>query len=264
MMILEAIMDKKLYKYRCWNNNTKNILINNELYYQSPENFNDPYDVNMFVGMHSSIEEWINEYFKWRMRLSGKVSFDEFSLICSSWYCLSPELKTKFEKVIARGVTKMVRRTSGIYCFSANNNNILMWSHYADKHKGVCLEFDHSNISLLPAYKVKYCKDYPIVNFFKALPYELNKIRFFTKSRNWKYEEEYRIVISNFANKIKKFQPQILTGVICGCSMTNENIKELVEIIKTRKTPITLYKAKTRQKKFGLTIEPIEQCGKET
>jgi len=30
----------------------------------------------------------------------------------------------------------------GVLCFSRRWNNILMWSHYADGHKGICLGFD--------------------------------------------------------------------------------------------------------------------------
>jgi hypothetical protein len=30
----------------------------------------------------------------------------------------------------------------GIYCVSTNYDDVLMWSHYADSHKGICLEFD--------------------------------------------------------------------------------------------------------------------------
>ena len=30
----------------------------------------------------------------------------------------------------------------GVACFTTELNNILMWSHYADGHKGFCLEFD--------------------------------------------------------------------------------------------------------------------------
>ena len=30
-------------------------------------------------------------------------------------------------------------------CFSKRNDSILMWSHYADSHKGVCFEFDYES-----------------------------------------------------------------------------------------------------------------------
>jgi hypothetical protein len=30
----------------------------------------------------------------------------------------------------------------GVSCFSESWNSILMWSHYADRHKGICLGFD--------------------------------------------------------------------------------------------------------------------------
>src|ERR1035441_3016297 len=38
-------------------------------------------------------------------------------------------------------------RDYGLLCFSEEWNNILLWSHYADQHRGVCLGFDVSGSS---------------------------------------------------------------------------------------------------------------------
>jgi hypothetical protein len=44
-------------------------------------------------------------------------------------------------------LTKKFLENSCVACFSETNNNSLMWSHYASKHAGVCLEFtlEHAN-----------------------------------------------------------------------------------------------------------------------
>lgn len=73
-----------------------------------------------------------------------------------------------FSKNVTELVTQEVRKNTGIYCFTKSEDNILMWSHYANEHKGICLEFDHSDPDLFTAAKVNYCCDYPKVNYFTS------------------------------------------------------------------------------------------------
>ena len=84
----------------------------------------------------------------------------------------------------------------GVICFSKEWENPLLWSHYADKHYGICLGFEASSEL---AEKVKYRKS--------KLPYELNldhptgglgneemKEILITKYSGWIYEDEMRVV----------------------------------------------------------------------
>ena len=52
----------------------------------------------------------------------------------------------------------------GIRCFSATYNNILMWSHYADGHRGLCIEFDAKELlkrDFGEIIKVRYRRNMP-------------------------------------------------------------------------------------------------------
>jgi hypothetical protein len=82
----------------------------------------------------------------------------------------------------------------GLLCFSAKWNNPVMWSHYADKHRGLCLGFDVADVSVGPVFYSG-----------RRLAVELEKLRaprnlspeyvreiLFTKYKHWKYENEYR------------------------------------------------------------------------
>jgi len=53
------------------------------------------------------------------------------------------------EKEINR-ITKKFFESSYTTCFSATNSNFLMWSHYASKHSGICLEFSLEHDGLFP------------------------------------------------------------------------------------------------------------------
>src|ERR1017187_4839121 len=73
-----------------------------------------------------------------------------------------------------------------------------MWSHYADHHRGICLEFGTDTSPLKPinplvgARKVDYLPDYP-----KWVPHTIGDLDvhvLLTKSIDWKYEQEYRVL----------------------------------------------------------------------
>ena len=63
-------------------------------------------------------------------------------------------------------------------CLSENNSSVLMWSHYADNHKGICIEYDFESIknnkliyySLFPVnYTAKPIDIYDLVNSEKNI-----------------------------------------------------------------------------------------------
>lgn len=54
-------------------------------------------------------------------------------------------------------------------CFSRSWNNILMWSHYGERHKGICLGFDVPDEI---AQKVKYVDDVLVVGDMDNVPLE--------------------------------------------------------------------------------------------
>ena len=107
-----------------------------------------------------------------------------------------------------------IRHETLIYCFTQNNNSLLMWSHYGDAHKGVCVEFEIEPIEK-DLIDVKYTDKkvnfdiYTVTSIILALEFirkpfkgedkEFNNIimePFYTKSNEWAYEKEYRYIFS--------------------------------------------------------------------
>lgn len=74
-----------------------------------------------------------------------------------------------------------------ICSFSATNDNVLMWAHYADSFRGVCIEIelpvDHPNL-----YKVEYVDNKSSLEVVE--PKDL--LRY--KMADWAYEREFRII----------------------------------------------------------------------
>jgi hypothetical protein len=94
-------------------------------------------------------------------------------------------------EVDVRGFRQGTAKTCGFLCLSATWNNILMWSHYADRHRGMCLAFDVKN-SDQTFTKVKYSKTIQATPTFNGLTPEKMLSLLSTKSDDWKYECEWR------------------------------------------------------------------------
>jgi hypothetical protein len=99
-----------------------------------------------------------------------------------------------------RGVREVIKSTKsdlakrfGILCFSKSWQNPLLWSHYADKHKGLCLGFE------VPDDRVREVRYVP-----KRLPCpslqewdeDFVQKLLYTKFKHWEYEQEYRVWVA--------------------------------------------------------------------
>src|SRR5687767_7362844 len=91
-----------------------------------------------------------------------------------------------------------LHKTTGLLCFSRDWNSPVLWSHYADKHRGICLGFElRDNL----AERVKYVKGRLSVsaNFLSvtpALSKPLVRKILTTKYQHWKYEKEVRTFVN--------------------------------------------------------------------
>ena len=102
----------------------------------------------------------------------------------------------------------------GIFCTTLRHDSLLMWAHYAQSHQGAVLQFapDFKRDSVLCASKpVLYAKERPLPYSSRSdllrhcitmSPEESTKRMLdkliFTKSLEWEYEQEFRLVIPNF------------------------------------------------------------------
>ena len=114
--------------------------------------------------------------------------------------------------------------------------------------------------------KVNYSIERPI--FLPLQPRSPNI--FFTKSKEWKYEEEWRILLPlTDAKKSIKAKPykiylfsfplEIIKGIFCGCRMTQYQKDKIKKTIKknTKCSHIKVFQAYTEEKTFALRFEQI-------
>jgi hypothetical protein len=115
-----------------------------------------------------------------------------------------------------------------IYSLSSDDNNILLWSHYTDSHKGFCIEFKNNNFN---TSKITYDLSVPslkLINILLTKDEQENiqkghniKKALLTKLINWEYENEYRI-IDPFNNNLSS------TKTIDKITYTSDTIESII------------------------------------
>jgi hypothetical protein len=94
---------------------------------------------------------------------------------------------------------KHMARITGLLCFSKRWSSPLLWSHYANRHKGVAFEFD---VVDRVAHPIRYRKKRYVIDLEsvrkRQYAFSDDEIQnlWFTKYEQWAYEEEIRVVLS--------------------------------------------------------------------
>ncbi len=102
----------------------------------------------------------------------------------------------------------------GILCLSEIPDDILMWAHYSDGHRGVVLRFLGAGLSELGSCRnVQYhdsLVDYRAFEDAWKEPGKQFEQFVLRKSWHWEYEREWRVVDKGVG--FKKFAPEMLTA----------------------------------------------------
>lgn len=138
-------------------------------------------------------------------------------------------------------------------CFSQEFNSILMWSHYADSHKGFCIEYDltrnEKNKQLFDnLFPVIYSDDISditndmlsaendgITDKFIWSIYNKALLR---KSATWKYENEWRLIYA-CSHEDKDFASEFFSikKVYLGKNMPAKERQKIIDFCRENKIP---------------------------
>lgn len=220
------------------------IFTHNKIYFPSPKKFNDPFDCRLpTISFEASDKEWLKYYEKNLGQATAEQKIREGQ---HKDPVHQKGFLTRFQKKIFK---------LGVLCLSEIPNNILMWAHYANGHKGFCLQFNNTGIR---AQKVKYTESYPEINYL--LTPEDHQIEFtlLTKSNHWRYEKEWRIIEFQHGPGTCTFPKEKITGVIFGSEMPPERKQMIRQWVGGRIPPIEIYEAKKRDRKYGLDIHGLK------
>ena len=144
----------------------------------------------------------------------------------------------------------------GVFCVSAKHDDILMWSHYADHHRGICLEFDGGGKFAAHAQPVRYSKERVPINPYRDSADTMLEKAMLTKSSHWAYESEWRLLSYRSGPSVVQFRPENLTGIVIGAMASAATIDKVHAWSEARCNPLQIRRAFISTKKFALDIRP--------
>ena len=163
----------------------------------------------------------------------------------------------------------------GALSLSEIRNHKLMWSHYANEHRGYVIGFNSEHQffnqkktdgdELRHPRKIDYREKPPVINLMNTSGAEL----FFVKSLEWEYESEWRMLmpLSNSSKVIERqpypahlfdFPIESVTEVILGERMSEQD-KEIIKSLMHNRNynHIKLYQAELDNTSFEIVIKPV-------
>lgn len=137
--------------------------------------------------------------------------------------------------------TSSLNEKVGIYSLAGRYNHELLWAHYANSHRGFCVEYNlpdlkngYSNEDLY-TFQINYSAKPPQLTLSDLTSGDtLSAIKKVAghKSKEWKYEKETRIVFDK--PKLRNYHPKAITGIYFGLRMPDEIREKIMKRLSGR------------------------------
>ena len=266
---------KSFFKFRDLSKRTIENITDNYIWLAEISTLNDPFECSVQVDNNDSLKKYYStkEFRNFFKTLTGQEltnkeiklltessePHDEYVKICGNRKIpFSQTSEEHLEKVNKRWseIVEKINLDIRICSFSTTKKSLLLWSHYANEHKGITIEYNFEDTEIVTSFiqPVIYRNKIEKIDFFEN--YSIMKMvgSSLIKSKDWKYEKEWRLTIfrqkENFPKKITVPKP---IAIYLGTKFnTNkkELINELFEIANQRNIPI--YQMEKHPNKFKL------------
>ncbi len=182
-----CVAQASLFKY--FSDTTRNLemIKADKMWYSAPCNFNDAFDCDISIDEKQIIADI--------MQIDPKPRVGS-----TEWKRRRDDVKRELRTF--RSIFENFKKSTGVTCLSESDDSLLMWSHYANNHRGMCVEYE-----LMEINKQLQFTPVPVVysnqracfgtldmetagnDATKALIHSLT-----SKSNDWSYEKEWRII----------------------------------------------------------------------
>jgi hypothetical protein len=212
LFLRDQYLPTSVFKYRRLNKWTIDGLKNKQLYMAQIGSLNDPFECSLQFDNDACLRLYFaSKLFqdgiknKFGLELTAheldRVIRSERPYVTYTALCKTKGIQLNMSaeeqiSAVQRRWSKIlddIKKDVRVSCFSEKNDSLLMWSHYADEHKGICIEYDFQNTHvgtfLSPVaysneiYKIKTFED---LNPLQQIGASL------TKCKDWEYELEWR------------------------------------------------------------------------
>lgn len=251
------LVPSTLYKYQSFNYLSLSNLRNRHLWFSLPTKFDDPFDcaLSLDVRLPELSDGDVNRIVAHEAgSVLPRTLLDKEGNERSWRECV----ESVFQKFV-RLAHEDVRNRFGVCCLTAKGSDLLMWPHYADSHRGFCLEFHRVFPPFASAKWVEYPKE-PTPDLVAMMcgddPAAYMAEWFIcTKHHEWSYQQEWRIFSADKADSLIDYPSNSLKAVYLGVQMQAQHKEEIAGILQGSTTK--LYEM--RRSDSGFSIEPDQE-----
>ena len=232
-------------------------ILQDEVYFAPASSFNDPFDLRPSLVLDATPEEHRQRFINSSLKFEPHLSADEREASADqAMTSMTPERIQETTTLIQALHAEMLTTNRGVFCVSTKRDDILMWSHYADHHRGICLEFDGNGMFMAHAQAVQYSDERVPINAYRDDPDMMLAKAMLTKSSHWAYETEWRLLSYQRGPGVVKIRPENLIGVVIGAIASAETVAKVHEWCGARSRPLRIHRASVSSTKFSLEIRP--------
>jgi hypothetical protein len=272
-----------LYKYRVFNTYVLECLTEATVYYSDPNAFNDhPLDCKPAIKVDTDLlslerlyyflllktgfseQQAQDEIFYLRYNSTAYRDYQED--VSGEKYLKEALLPPKINELIVAEI-----QGKGVFSLSETWKSPLMWSHYADEHRGICIEYNtalipHPNIAAVDYRSPRSIKASDLIAWKMKASSEAERrvynTYFFAKSPEWRYEKEWRDISQSIGVTNSHFP---VTAIYFGLRCASAVITSIVKLFNYERD-ISFFKIYPVDDSFSLKAYPInpdevEVCG---
>jgi hypothetical protein len=272
-MSAERKPPRRLYKYRGFSDRTLNMLVSDQFYFADPSTFNDPLDTRPTLvtdleadQLETILQDLVQRRVRAEMTAAARTlkysglrtiaHIDDKSLRQATelisdarYHATNPDFDGFDGLKITLGqhiqVELLRRYERGIVSLAERATCPLMWSHYGDQHRGICIGYSVPASVETSLLKIRYggSRRVPTSLVDRMLQDEegaeedLDAAVLGIKAASWKYEREWRLIDKRGLRDSPLELEEVIFGIRCEVAVKYTVARALLE----RRRPIKLY-----------------------
>lgn len=237
------------------------------LFYAKPSTFNDPLDSNPTVRVDLDVKDVEKLLYRMVKRREG-ADKAKHAIGKHRYYVrefgnreTDPEVADYYLRRMSSHIQDLVFevfKDYGVLSLAEKWDCPLMWSHYADNHSGICIEYDMRQSEFTELRPVSYQRPRSI-NLSDVMawvtsesPEARDKILstfFFAKAPQWKYEREWRSISKSNG---PEHAPVDISAFYFGLRCDPSVMDAIVKLYRPTPAPIKFYALRAKDETFGL------------
>ena len=287
----DSNIPRRLYKYRELSARTLDMIVADNLYFADPSTFNDPLDTRPSLKIdleEDELERVVRMLAEQRTRaelqaaaktmslkgaktedfIEKRIRGEADRLIAEIEYsATNPDYdpETALSRLLGSYIeSELLRRyEKGIVSFAEQDNCPLMWSHYGDQHRGICIGYSVPALSERDVHKVEYGGSRVVLasDVFAMLDEDrdargrVDGAVLLRKAANWDYEQEWRLIGIRGLQGSRLKMEEVIFGMRCKPSAKYAIAKAL----ECRNPPVEFYELREERGTFNLTKEALRR-----